>query len=298
MGKLGIWLRRGAVAAALAVVAAGTQTAPAASADPPPACGIGQRQVYAITVTGGLVEHTFCPDPDHARAGSRWVGSRVVSTTGWSDASAVFWSGVDRDHGAFYRVSATTGGLYWSADLQSWRQVAAFSLTDWRGYRSFMSPQPGVLYGTDKAGVVHQWIHLGWQTGADTWGPAGVAGAVSKGSRLLGETREGLIGLDAAQPGAVVSNWSESFVQGKLRITVPAAVVPEQIAPFEFASYRTSAFALTRGGRLALLLPVSCQADVRTWYVTDETGEQYRQVFAADSSVRDPLPVEWQCVKQ
>jgi hypothetical protein len=254
--------------------------------------------VYAITAAGGLVEHTFCPDPDPARPGSRWVATTVVATSGWADTSAAFWSGADSGHGAFYRVSATTGGLYWSADLLTWRQVAAFSVADWRGYRSFVSPLPGLIYGTDKAGVVRRWTHLGWQDGADIWGPSGVAGAMPKSSRLLGKTIEGLIGLDATQPTAVVSNWSDDFVQGKVRITVPAAVVPEQIVPFDFPTHRTAGFAITRTGRLGLLLPLNCHLDTRTWYLTDETGAQYRQVFAVDALVPDPLPVEWQCVRQ
>jgi hypothetical protein len=122
-----------------------------------------------------------------------------------------------------------------------------------------------------------------------------VAGAMPKGSRLLGKTVEGLIGIDAT---SVVSNWSDDFVQGKVRISVPAAVVPEQIVSFDFRTHRTAGFAITRTGQLGLLLPVNCHTDVRTWYVTDQTGAQYRQVFAVDAVVRDPLPVEWQCVKQ
>ncbi|TWP47019.1 hypothetical protein FKR81_33765 [Lentzea tibetensis] len=263
-----------------------------ALADPPPdPCALWERQVYAITTAGGLVEHRFCLETN--RDASRWAGEQVVAREGWADVAAVFWSGVRHGTGVYYRVSATTGGLYWSADLLSWQQVGA---SDWRGFTSLISTEPGVIYGTDKAGAVHRWVHSGWQDGADTWDGERIV-ALSGASRLIGDTREGIIGLTG--DGTVTAWTATGRVVGrtKLRITVPDIVAPEQIVAFDLSpKYPTSAFAITTTGRLAVLMPTSCESNNRVWRVDEEKGSGYRKVFTGGYVANGQGPVEWQCV--
>jgi hypothetical protein len=131
MGMLRVWLRRFTLIAVVAVSAATLAVTPALAdpgPDPSPECALWERRVYAMTTDGGLVEHKYCLDV--TRVVSRWTSSRVVATEGWADTSAVFWSGERYGDGAFYRVSASLGRLYWSRDLSSWQQVSKGSTTD------------------------------------------------------------------------------------------------------------------------------------------------------------------------
>jgi hypothetical protein len=292
------WLRRGTLIAVVAMSAATTAVTPAL-ADPGPApasdCKLWERQVYAITTAGGLVEHDYCLEA--SRVVSRWTGSRVIAATGWEDTSAVFWSGDRYNDGVFYRVSASFGRLYWSRDLSSWQPVSRTSLTDWRRFTSLVSPEPGVIYGTDKSGAVHRWVHTGWQDGTGTLADDGVVGVLPGASRLFGQTDDGLIGLDGTGADAVASAWSPEFVKSSLRITIPPTVLTERIVPFDLGfKYPTSAFALSNAGSLAVLLPGNCAKSTRTWLVHEEIGNGYRQVFAGGYVRHGQGPVEWQCV--
>src|SRR5690348_5835670 len=99
----------------LAFVMLLTVVTPAEAAVEP--CAVWERQVFAITASGGLVEHAFCLDAD--RTVSRWVRETVVATSGWDQVSTVFWSGESHSVGVYYRVIGSK--LYWSSDLQSWQ---------------------------------------------------------------------------------------------------------------------------------------------------------------------------------
>jgi hypothetical protein len=303
MNKLRVLL--GAVFAAVFVGSAGV---PAVAGEPPTpdSCALWERKVLAVTVDGGLSGTMFCLEP--SMTAPRWGTTTVIATKGWKDTQAVFWSGEVGGRGVYYRVLSSSPQLYWSQDLENWRPVGATGAAasrglgpapqlDWRAFRSFTSPHPGVIYGTDLDGVVHRWAHTGWQSGVDTWGPAQTPVALAKGSLLLGATEEGYLGLDATQSGAVLSDWhTEEFSKGDLRITVPAEIVPEQVVPFTFGKYRTSGFALTRAGRVALLLPENCSPLARKWYVQSEVAGKARLVFAGDYHHIGSGPVEWQCV--
>jgi hypothetical protein len=299
MGMLRVWLRRFTLIAVVAVSAATLAVTPALAdpgPDPSPECALWERRVYAMTTDGGLVEHKYCLDV--TRVVSRWTSSRVVATEGWADTSAVFWSGERYGDGAFYRVSASLGRLYWSRDLSSWQQVSKGSTTDWRAFTSLVSPEPGVIYGTDKSGAVRQWAHYGWQDGTGTVTDSRVVAMLPKASRLLGQTDDGFVGLDGTNTDAVASTWSVRFIRGPVRITVPHTVaLSEQVVPFDLGNrYPTSAFALTNAGTLAVLIPRGCSTPDRTWDLSEEIGDGYRQVFAGGYVRNGAGPVEWQCV--
>ncbi|MFI6095700.1 hypothetical protein ACIA8G_09115 [Lentzea sp. NPDC051213] len=261
-----------------------------AVADPGEPCSLWERQVYAITTTGGLVEHGFCLEAN--RTVSRWAGERVVATSGWGEVSQAFWSGTVHGTGVYYRVDA--GVLQWSSDLQSWQRIGAW--IDWSTVTSLTSAEPGVIYGTEPSGKVRKWVHLGWQDGTDTWGRTSVVGTLPPASALLGQTRDGFIGIDGTGLGDVVHVWPEGFATTSFRISVPPGVERGRLVPFDLQQrYPNSAFALTSAGRLALLLPVKCEKLDRAWRADDETGGGYRQIFAGGYVEHGTGPVEWQC---
>jgi hypothetical protein len=288
------WLRRTVLAV---IIVMGASVVTPALADPPDdSCGVWERQVYAITETGGLVENDYCLDAN--RVVSRWVGHRVVATSGWADTATVFWSGQKYEQGAFYRVSASDGALHWSRDLVSWHQVAAFSNVDWRSFTSLMSSEPGVIHGTEKSGNVRRWYHDGWLTGADTWVDEGIVAVLPKASRLFGQAKDGFVGVDGTNANGVVSVWSTDFVRPHLRITVPSTVPSQQLVPFDLGNkYPTSAFGVTSAGRLAVMLPASCGKNTRTLRIDEETGTGFRLAFAGGYNHRGSTPVEWQCAR-
>jgi hypothetical protein len=280
-------LRKLLVAAAACLSALLVVPAPAGAAGP---CGKWERRVFAITATGGLVQHTFCVDA-WRNTTSRWTGESVVATTGWADTATVFWSGKVHDFGGvYYRVSASSGALFWSKDLLSWRQIGAGR--DWRAYPSLISTEPGVLYGTDAAGVLRRWAHLGWQDGSDQWG-AEVPITQLRGARLLGSTSDGFVGVTDEPNFAHV--WASGLAP-KFRIFVPPGVDRNRLVPFDLElRYRNSAFGLTSTGRIVVLLPTACEQADRAWKADDETGPGgYRLIFAGNY-LPYAGPVEWQC---
>ncbi|MET8764230.1 hypothetical protein [Lentzea sp. NPDC004782] len=259
---------------------------PAQAAEP---CGVWERQVFAITAAGGLVEHDFCLDAN--RTVTRWVRENVVATSGWDQVSTAFWSGETNGDGVYYRVIGPR--LYWSKNLQSWQQIGATA--DWSRYTSLISTEPGVIYATEPSGAVLRRTHLGWQNGADTWSADVRAGTLPGGSALLGRTVDGFVGLTSSNVENVVNLWPDGFGAVKLRITVPAGVERTTVVPFDLKKYRTSGFGLTTGGRLVLLLPTSCAQPKRDWRADDETGGGYRKIFAGGYLHPNASPVEWQC---
>ena len=271
----------------LAFVMLLTVVTPAEAAEP---CAVWERQVFAITASGGLVEHAFCLDAD--RTVSRWVRENVVATSGWDNVSTAFWSGEVHGVGVYYRVIGQ--GLYWSSDLQSWQQIGA--TTDWSRFTSLVSGAPGVIHAVEPSGVVLRLTHLGWQTGADTWAAGVTAGTLPAGSVLLGHTRDGFAGLTSTGLENVVNLWPEDFGAVKLRLTVPPGVDRSSVVPFDLEQkYRNSAFGLTATGRLVVLLPTNCTKLKRDWRADDETGAGYRKIFGGGYLQRGALPVEWQC---
>ncbi|MET8765014.1 hypothetical protein [Lentzea sp. NPDC004782] len=253
-------------------------------------CGKWERRVFAITATGGLVQHTFCLDANRTTM-SRWTSESVVATTGWADTATAFWSGKLHDSGGvYYRVSASTGALLWSNDLTSWRYVGTGR--DWRDYTSLISTEPGVIYGTDRYGVLHRWAHLGWRDGSNQWSDD-VPLQGSPGARLLGSTSDGLVGVPNVPN--VVQVWTPSLA-AKFRIFVPPGVDPNRLVPFDLElRFRNSAFGLTSAGRIVVLLPTVCAEADRMWKADDETGAGgYRLIFAGNY-VPYSGPVEWQC---
>lgn len=260
---------------------------PAQAGEP---CALWERQVFAITTSGGLVEHTFCLDAD--RTVSRWVTENVVATSGWDQVSTAFWSGEEKTAGVYYRVVGH--GLYWSRDLRSWQQIG--TTTDWSRYTSLISAAPGVIYATEPSGAVLRLTHLGWQDGADTWAGKEPAGSLPGGSVLLGSTRDGFAALTNSGIENVVTLWTDGFGTVRLRITVPVGVEPTSVVPFDLQQkYRNSGFGLTTAGRLVVLLPINCAKLKRDWRADDETGGGYRKIFGGGYLQRGVAPVEWQC---
>lgn len=251
-------------------------------------CALWERQVFGITAEGGLVEHTYCLDAN--RTVSRWSGERVVATSGWGEASTVFWSGNEHGTGVYYRVVGS--GLFWSGDLESWRQLAPG--IDWSAFTSLTSSAPGVIYSTEYSGVVRRWEHTGWQSGADTWARPTTPATLAAGTALYGHTRAGFLGTAKA---ATVAVWNDDFVASKLRYTVPEGVDRSTIEPFDLEQkYPNSAFALTFGtGRIVVLLPTWCTKVERPWQAGDETGGRYTYLFAGGYIQHGSGPVEWQC---
>lgn len=251
-------------------------------------CYLWERQVYAVTGDGALVEHKFCLDANRSAGLSRWTGDRVVARSGWDEVTTAFWSGHEHGDGVYYRVVGS--GLFWSSDLTSWQQIGRN--TDWGALTSLTSPEPGVIYGTERSGVVRRWEHTGWQSGTDKWGSETAAATLNHGIVLYGHTRAGFIGYSGT-----VGVWSENFVRSKLRITVPEGVFPGAIVPFDLEQrYPNSAFALTAGGgKLVLLLPGTCTNLERPWVASDETGGGYSYFFAGGYVRNGAGPVEWQC---
>jgi hypothetical protein len=228
---VGKWWAR--VGLAVAAIAAGVTSGVApAAADGSDGCVRVERAVYGITMDGGLVQHTFCVDgnlSDHF-----WLDGTVVADSGWSDTAYAFWSGADRSPGVIYRVSASTGALSWASHVTGpWRQVGSGVTGNWRKFISVVSPEPGVIYTLEASKTVRRWVHTGWQDGSDTWtGPETVATGFT-GSRLLGLTAEGLVGLFPGPAGPIVSAWSyPGLAPAALKIGIPASVVSDQITPF------------------------------------------------------------------
>ncbi|KJK51023.1 hypothetical protein UK23_08565 [Lentzea aerocolonigenes] len=269
----------------LAFVMLLTVVTPAEAYEP---CALWERQVYAVTGDGALVEHTFCLDANRSTGLSRWTGDRVVARSGWDEVTTAFWSGHEHGDGVYYRVVGS--GLYWSSDLTSWQQIGR--KTDWSAFTSLTSPEPGVIYGTESSGAVRRWEHSGWQDGADTWGAASTTAVLPKGSVLYGHTYAGFIGNSGT-----VNVWGPDFTRSKLRITVPDGVDRGAIVPFDLEQrYPNSAFALTsNGGKLVLLLPGTCAKLERPWVAGDETGGGYVLLFAGGYQRHGTGPVEWQC---
>ncbi|MGW4210584.1 hypothetical protein ACWEIJ_21515 [Lentzea sp. NPDC004789] len=262
---------------------------------PPPAgaverCPKWERKVFAITATGGLVQHTFCVDATR-KSTSRWTGERVIATGGWSDTATVFWSGKGHDFGGvYYRVSASTGTLFWSNNLTSWRKIGADR--DWRAYTSLLSTEPGVIYGTDASGTLRRWTHLGWQDGSDQWG-AEVPVSGLAGARLLGSTADGFVGMTAAPN--VVQVWTLGLTS-KFRIFVPPVVELSRLVAFDMEQrYPNSAFGLTADGKIVVLVPNGCAQGDRLWQADDQTGGGYRLIFLGAFVPYGGGPVEWQC---
>lgn len=273
----------------LAVAMLLTVVTPAAADEDNP-CPLWERTVFGITTEGGLVEHRFCLDAN--RTMSRWTGDRVVATSGWGDVTAAFWSGHVHGTGAYYRVVG--GGLFWSRDLQSWQRIGG--KTNWSAYTSLISTEPGVIYATEPSGVVHRWVHLGWEDGANTWAGDSVAGSLPGASRLLGQTRDGFVGTDGTGTGNLVSVWPDGFASVRMRIVVPPGVDRATVVPFDLEQqYPDSAFGLTPVGKIVVLLPTGCQKLNRVWKADDETGGGYRSIFAGDYLRHGAGPVEWQC---
>ncbi|MEU0883848.1 hypothetical protein ABZ345_35035 [Lentzea sp. NPDC005914] len=272
---------------AVAVSLSALIVTPAQAAEP---CPLWERQVFAITASGGLVEHAFCLDAD--RTVSRWVRENVVATSGWDNVSTAFWSGEVYGVGVYYRVIGPA--LYWSGDLVSWQRIGA--TTDWSRFTSLISTQPGVIYAVEPSGAVRRLTHLGWQNGADTWAGSVAAGNLPGGSVLLGHPRDGFAALTSAGLENVVTVWSDDFGVVKLRITVPVGVDPASVVPFDLQQkYRNSGFGLTSAGKLVVLLPINCGKLKRDWRADDETGGGYRKIFGGGYQQRGVAPVEWQC---
>lgn len=264
---------------------------PAKASEP---CALWERQVYAITTEGGLVEHMFCLDANRVAGMTRWGGERVIATSGWGDVSTAFWSGDVHGGGVYYRVVGS--GLFWSADLQTWRQIRRG--TDWSGFTSLISSEPGVIYGTEPSGAVRRWVHVGWQNGLDRWGDDSMEAALPARSRLLGYTGNGFVGVDSTDPSDIVNVWLSNFITNWVRMAVPPGVDRDRLVPFDLEQrYLNSAFGLTAAGKVVVLLPIGCKKFMRAWKADDETGSGgYRYIFAGGyGRPRGAGPVEWQC---
>ena len=268
----------------LAFVMLLTVVTPAEAFEP---CALWERQVYAVTAEGGLVEHRFCLDAN--RTISRWSGERVVATSGWADVTTAFWSGQEHGSGVYYRVVGS--GLDWSRDLELWQQLAPG--IDWGAYTSLISTEPGVIYGTERSGLVRRWQHTGWQDGADTWGRQSVAATLPEGTALAGHTSIGFLGGGTS---TTVNVWSDSLTRSKLRYLVPDGVDRGTIVPFDLEQkYPNPAFARTFAGDLVVLLPTSCSKADRPWKAGDRTGGGYSYLFTGNYLPNGHGPVEWQC---
>jgi hypothetical protein len=285
------WARTAGLLAALVCVAAGAT--PAHAGTPPDSCGRWSRQVYAITTSGGLTAETICLDP--AMAVQQWTHTQVIATSGWGDTYAALWSGEQHGSGRlYYRVAASTGALYWSRDLTTWKDVGQ-SLGDWRRFTSIISPAVGVLDVLDDQGSVFQLTETDWVTGSDVWTETRLTSAFGADQLVGADGESPFLGMARGATARLVGLTADGAA-GPLQITVPQGVVPAQVAPFSFARYRTAAMAITLTGRLALLLPIDCSGDHRIWAVKTSTGAQYAKLFLGEYlPVPGEGPVEWQC---